>query len=267
MDISPLGNRAAFQAEAHLVAERLDLRSLNGWERLAPDPLTLALPQGGIAVLFRYGVVVFFAAQAEAKHALLASLQPVMQQPCARPESETLPIRIDAQQPEGMDGNTLLLASTELPRLQLLADVLAKSVVLALYESQIADSFDRIEPVATGLSSRRFPRRHISPLLQHIGGTLLTEQRMVGRVAMSDKPDLLWERADLERLYLRLRDEFEIRDRHLELERKLELISRTAQTVLDYIHNRRSLRVEWYIVLLIMVEIALTLYDMFVRSA
>jgi len=87
----------------------------------------------------------------------------------------------------------------------------------------------------------------------------------VGRVEVAEKPDLLWERPELERLYLRLQDEFEIKERHAALERKLELISRTAHTVLELLQNRRNLRVEWYIVILIVFEIILSLYEMFFR--
>jgi uncharacterized Rmd1/YagE family protein len=35
--------------------------------------------------------------------------------------------------------------------------------------------------------------------------------------------------------------------------------------VLNLLQNRRSLRVEWYIIILIVFEILLTLYAMFVR--
>jgi uncharacterized Rmd1/YagE family protein len=44
----------------------------------------------------------------------------------------------------------------------------------------------------------------------------------------------------------------------LALERKLDLVSHTAQTVLEVLQNRRSLRLEWYVVLLILVEIFLS---------
>jgi uncharacterized Rmd1/YagE family protein len=42
------------------------------------------------------------------------------------------------------------------------------------------------------------------------------------------------------------------------------LLSRTIETVLDLLNQRRSLRVEWYIVILIVIEIGLTLYEMFI---
>jgi hypothetical protein len=41
-----------------------------------------------------------------------------------------------------------------------------------------------------------------------------------------------------------LEDEFELEDRGAILARKLELISRTAGTVLDLLQKRRSVRVE-----------------------
>jgi uncharacterized Rmd1/YagE family protein len=41
------------------------------------------------------------------------------------------------------------------------------------------------------------------------------------------------------------------------------VISRTGETLLELIQSRHSLRVEWYIVALIIVEIALTLFQTF----
>lgn len=86
---------------------------------------------------------------------------------------------------------------------------------------------------------------------------------MVGLVEIEDKPEQLWDWPNLERLYLRLEDEYEIRERHRVLERKLALISRTAQTVLDLMQHQSAVRVEWYIVILIVVEILLNIYELF----
>ena len=50
------------------------------------------------------------------------------------------------------------------------------------------------------------------------------------------------------------------------LHRKLEVIGQTVETVLDLLQSRRSLRVEWYIVILIVAEIVLSLYALFWRG-
>jgi len=74
---------------------------------------------------------------------------------------------------------------------------------------------------------------------------LLIQHRTVGRAEVGDKPDILWERTDLERLFQRLDAEYELGERRQALQLKLELIGDTAQTLLDLLQNRRSLRVEW----------------------
>jgi uncharacterized Rmd1/YagE family protein len=43
------------------------------------------------------------------------------------------------------------------------------------------------------------------------------------------------------------------------------LIARTVETEMDILQNQRTLRMEWYVVILIAVEILLSAYDIFVR--
>jgi uncharacterized Rmd1/YagE family protein len=144
--------------------------------------------------------------------------------------------------------------------------VLAKSVVLAQYEATLAHVFDAVEPFAHGLRQRggAAPKGH--DLLRYIGDTLLMQHKMVGRVEVGEKPDVLWDDPGLTRLFARLEDEYEIQERRLALERKLDLITRTVETLVDLLQNKRSLRVEWYIVILILIEIGLTLYQLFVAG-
>jgi uncharacterized Rmd1/YagE family protein len=89
------------------------------------------------------------------------------------------------------------------------------------------------------------------------------QTQTVGRVEVTEKPEITWDRPDLDRLYERLSLEYELRDRDRALTRKLEFISDTAQIYLDLLDAQKSLRLEWYIVILILVEIVLIVYDIF----
>ena len=149
-------------------------------------------------------------------------------------------------------------------RLQIVADVLGKSALLSLYERSVANDFDRIEPLAAELD-RSGRIRSNSKTLMNVKLMLLVEQRMVGRAGIDEKPETLWDHTGLEGLFARLEDEFEITDRHSGLERKLNMISQTAHTVLELLSSKHALRVEWYIVMLIILEILLTLYQLFFR--
>ena len=186
--------------------------------------------------------------------------------PYEQPETEEVRISINKQDPEGEIGETVILKDASMERLETVAAVLSKSVALAQYESDVAMTFDRIEPFAVQLEQSGQGGRNMRLLLRHVGRALLDEMKMVARAEVTDRPELIWDHPDLEQLYLRLEDEFELQERAAILDRKLELISRTVETVLELLQKRRSVRVEWYIVILIVMELALTLYQLFVRT-
>ncbi|MGY4498382.1 putative Rmd1/YagE family protein [Bradyrhizobium sp. GM24.11] len=114
-----------------------------------------------------------------------------------------------------------------------------------------------IEPFARELAEHGRTPRSRKGILELIGNALLVQQRVAGRVAIAEKPDALWEKPELERLYARLKDEYELKERLEMLERKLSVISGTANALTDIIDTRRSLRLEWVIVVLIVMEVAI----------
>ncbi|HVT28342.1 MAG TPA: RMD1 family protein [Lacipirellulaceae bacterium] len=255
-----------FLAHAVYVGEQINLRSLVQSQRIfAQQPATIGIEGGGITVLYRYGAAVFFDVTEDAKQRFLRQLFPLVSQIYERPETEEVRITVNPQAREGVEGGAVVVKDASTERLQVVAAALAKSVALAQYERDIAGTFDRIEPFAVQLERSGRPGRYMRPMLRHIGQALLNEQKMVARVEVIDRPEILWDRPDLEQLYLRLEDEFELRERMTILDHKLELISRTVGTTLDLLQKRRSSRLEWYIVALFLVEIALSVYDIFVR--
>jgi len=274
-DPSPVRTPKEFRAQAMLVGTGIDLAALGSMERTGGAPLVVELigpltgaslpgSGGGVAVLFRYGAVVFFDAAPAGIADYLRQIAPQIRQPFppAERETEGLDVRVEAGREaarESIEGNTLVLAEVTLEKLQLVADIMAKSVSLAHYEKNIERQFERIEPFAVNLDHWGRGSRAGRELLQHLGGALLAEHRVVAGARVDDSPELLWDHPELERLWARLRDEFEIRERAAALHGKLALISRTAETALDLMQHRRSLRVEWAIVGLIVFEIVLTL--------
>ncbi len=258
---SALGAPATSIVRAILLGERIDTRGLEDPEPLATAPLALRCEPSGIAVLFRYGVVALFEVSPSEERRFIDRLMPRVIEPYDPPEIDELrvAIRADAEEQMGVDG-TLTLRDLSVERAQLVADALAKSLVLAHYETRIAAVFDRIEPLAASLRRRGRPGAQGRFLLRHIGNVLSVQHKMVGRVETGEKPEVLWDHPALERLYIRLADEYELRERERALERKLEVISRTVETLLDLVTQNRNLRVEWYIVGLIVIEVVLSIY-------
>jgi uncharacterized Rmd1/YagE family protein len=179
-------------------------------------------------------------------------------------EEETATIaRADDKEDQVPAGGPIQVKEVSSERLLVVADVLAKSVVLAQGEREVAKVFEVIEPFARELAQHGRTRRDRTGMLKLIGNALLVQHRLSGRVAITEKPDALWDRPDLERLYARLEDEYELRERVDALNQKLAVIAETANTLADIIDTRRSLRLELIVVLLIAFEIVITFYQIF----
>jgi uncharacterized Rmd1/YagE family protein len=127
----------------------------------------------------------------------------------------------------------------------------------------VAKVFDTIEPFVRELATSGKFFRNRRGILKLIGEALLVQHHVSGRVAIAEKPDALWDRPDLERLYARLEDEYELKQRVDALNRKLSVVAETADTLADIIDTRRSLRLEIIVVLLIAFEIVITFYQIY----
>jgi uncharacterized Rmd1/YagE family protein len=260
----PFRDQKTIRARAWCLGERIDVHALERGDTLALSPVTVRAGERGCAMLFRYGAIVLFELDPAEEVSFLRTLAPLVTGGFDTPESESADIEIAPEHAERVSASgAVLLREASLERLQVVAHILAKSAVLSHYEERIAGVFERIEPLAEGLRRGARGRARSRDLLRQIGDVLLTQTRTVGRVEVSEKPEITWDRPELDRLYERLVVEYELRERDHSLERRLALIAGSAQSMLEIVQNRRSLRVEWYIVILIAVEIVLIVYDLF----
>lgn len=257
----PKGTRVT--ARALLLGDRIDTQGLERGDVLSTSPLAFRVADG-FAALFRYGVVVLVGLSPLEEDEAIRSLRPRIAGEFARHEEEPAIIEISADRDDQVPpGGPIHVKALSPERLQIIADVLAKSVALARDEREVTAVFQRIEPLARELAEEgRTPAGRRS-ILKHIGNALLVQQRVSGSVAVEEKPDVLWDRPDLERLYARLEDEYELKERASALSRKLTVISETAKALTDLIDTQRSLRLELAIVMLIVFEIVITFYQMF----
>ncbi len=210
----------------------------------------------------RFGAVVTCGLSEKEENAYLRSIEARVEDPFDDPEREEVDVITGRGAPDGLaeDGSVLLAEATP-KRLQVVGLVLAKSALLAHYEARVEPVFERVEEFAKHLRAGKIPARR-AELLNEIGNVLLIRIRTLGRAEVSEKPELTWEEPDLDTLYERLEADYELRDRDLALARKLDVIASASEQYLELLHNRSSLRVEWYIVILILVEIVISLYEM-----
>jgi uncharacterized Rmd1/YagE family protein len=259
----PLITATEFTAAVAIVAERIDIKALAHLPMVAQSPLMVRLPGAGVAAIFRYGAVAFFAEEAGDREWLMASIGPASSGKGDALAEEKATVIVDAETHEGPVGNAIHIHAADRDRLQLLAEVMSKAAMLSFQERRSAGEFDRIEPLAQDLADDgRFSVRS-QELMRAVGNMLLSEHRLTSRAEVMDKPELLWSNSHLEGLHARLEGDYEIIDRAKALERKLATLVRTAETLLETVRYKSSHRVEWYIVVLIVMELVVSLYGHF----
>src|SRR5262249_49497296 len=164
-------------------------------------------------------------------------------------------------------GGPICVRDLSPPPLIVIADALAKNVALARDEHEVRKVFEVIEPFAAELARSGRSTSNRRQMLRTIGQALLVHQRMSGRIEVEEKPDVLWDNPQVERLYARLADEYELKERAAALARKLRVIEETTHALTDLIDTERSIRLEATIVALIVVEVLIAFYELFVRLA
>lgn len=253
-------------ARALLLGERLDTVGLERSDVISAAPLAFRVGEGGYAVLYRYGVAVLIGLTPVAEDEVVRGLQPRVAAPFPAMESESATIEINAARDEQvLPGGPIAVRELDPPRLLVIADVLAKNVALARDEREVSKVFDTIEPFATELARTGRPPTNRRSMLRTIGQALLAHHRISGRVEVEEKPDVLWDNPQLERLYARLAEEYELKERTGALTRKLRVIDETTHALTDLIDTQRSIRLEAAIVALIVVELLVAFYNLFWR--
>jgi uncharacterized Rmd1/YagE family protein len=253
------------KVRALYVGERIETAGLERTDVLSTVPLAFRRGNGFVA-LFRYGVAVSGDISPVDEDEVLRQLDGRIIKPVSQRDEETALIEV-APNKDDRNPTIGMISVKELSaeHMLLIADAIATTVILARDEKNVAAVFNQMEPLARELAEHgRTPGGRRS-LLKHIGNALLVQQRVSGLVAVAEKPDVLWERPDLERFYGRLEDEYELKERADVLTRKLAVISDTARALADIIDTERSLRLELIIVALIALEIIISFYQMFVR--
>lgn len=250
-----------------LLGERLDTAGLERSDVIAATPLAFRVGEGGFAVLFRYGVAVLVGLTPLAEDEVLRTLRPRIHMPFDKVEAESAVIEIaPGAEDQVLPGGPISVRDLAPARLLVIADVLAKNVALGRDEREVSRVFEVIEPFAAELArSGRSPKNR-REMLRTIGQALLVHHRMSGRVEVEEKPDVLWDNPQLERLFARLADEYELKERASGVTRKLRVIDETARALTDLIDTERSIRLEATIVLLIVVEVLVTFYELFFRA-
>ncbi len=252
-------------ARALLLGDRIDAAGLERSDMISASPLAFHVGANGFVALYRFGVAVMIGLSPLEEDDVLKQVKLRVSGPHEHIDDESAVLEISPDFDDKIPpGGAIAMKDLSEQRLLVVADALAKTVSLGRDEREVNAVFDIIEPFAANLARIGRPPWKRRSMLKLIGQTLLVQHRVSGRVAVEEKPDVLWDRPDLERLYARLEDEYELKERAETLSHKLDMIVETARILTDILDADRATRLEATIVVLIVAEILLSLVQIFV---
>jgi len=260
-NVSP--SATSVTARALQLGERLDLKGLDRTDVFSLTPLGFRTASGGSAVLFRSGAAVFIGLNPVEEEEIVRGLGARIITPLGEREIESVELNFNSEEDSVAANGAVLLKADDPARLLVIAEVLAGAVSLSLDERRVGSAFVRVATVAEELKAGRLSTGSQREILGEIGEALSIQSRLAGRIGLDEKPDVLWEHPELERLWMKLAEEFDLKSRANAIAQKLAVIRDSADTLSGLLATRTSHRLEWYIIALIALEIVLGLYDRF----
>ncbi len=242
----------------------LDVAGLGQLEVLTRSPLVLRMESGGIAALFHYGTVVFIGASATEQESLLRRIESHIED--RLDVAAVVVSEIELGTSTKVTGDRITINGGSLSSLVAIADALAKNVALAFEEEEVRKLLLALEPFTGDLAdSGRLPlnRRR---MLRTVGQVFRTHRRLLERVEVEERPDLPPEQGEPGHLWERLAETYHLKKRAKSVSNKLDVIEVMTSALAELINAQRENRVELLIVLLIAIEIAMWIYDSFIRG-
>lgn len=140
---------------------------------------------------------------------------------------------------------------------ELISTVLAKSVALEKTEEQLGIIEDKLEHMIDRLEKGKL-RIGNKELARTTAKILRHDYNTLAYIMILDKPDITWTSSNANEFYDRMLEFFELSDRHKILKSKTETLYNIIDGFSTISHSIRGLFVEWIVVILIVIEIALT---------
>ncbi len=265
--ITPPGaaSEQRLSARALRLGRRLRLAGVEGEfprsETIASSPLILRLAGGGLAALLPFGTVVFIGVSQGEEETFLQQLGDRVESRLDAPVVIASEILVATG--ERISGDVIAVRDLSPPRLVAIVDALAKNVALSFEEEEVRKLIEVLEPFASDLaSSGRLPWKR-RQMLRTVGHSLLIHHRLLERVEVEERPELLPGDGDIGRLHERLAEAFHFKKRAKALSRRLDAIEVMMAALTELIDAQRGIRLETMIVLLIIFEISVYLYELF----
>ncbi|MEP5365226.1 MAG: RMD1 family protein [Reichenbachiella sp.] len=216
--------------------------------------LFLNLGDGKYGRIFNYGVMVFYGCGQEDISKLFMELAIVEDVKALENYSDDFGIKLsDGDYKIDFNYITLPEINEEVIRIAMLN--LGQSLALKYYDAVSQDLLSSIREFTGELETKGKLKISQKNILKFVGKALNTQNRIAENLYIFDAPAVTWENEYLEQVNLSLSKHFELSSRYRSIDSTFNIIKDNLSAYLDLYHHKESSKLEWIIIILILVEV------------
>ncbi len=212
----------------------------------------------GSAVVFAYGVVVYWNVELDARRELERLLLEHSHHPVESPPEDTFSYA-SGYEADRFKYDHIELREGEPEVLLALSHAMAQSIKLAVFENHAVETINETRHLPESLASKGKITLRPKSMTMVRGQLFLTRSNIILHYDLLDTPEFFWEYPEYQGTYSMAANYLEIQPRTDVLSKKLETIHELLEMLADEQKHRHSSTLEWIIIWLIAAEILMTL--------
>jgi uncharacterized Rmd1/YagE family protein len=219
---------------------------------IASNPLVLEPEQGSWIYVERFGAVVFWNCSEALVQTFLKDLQEL---PGAGPRvgstHDSLSVHVGSEE-ETVGFSAVWLKELSLDKLKIVSLALAQSVALDYFENSVSSAMSKFHPVVRTMREEGQLRLKHSEVLSLVGFAMEIRSVILENLTLFDDPPESWESESL--------DQFDLEERINAINQKLAYLKDAGSILMEVLTNRKSVRLEWIVIVLIAIEVVFFLW-------
>jgi uncharacterized Rmd1/YagE family protein len=248
------------KVEAFQIAEEIDLKKFRA------DYTTLPLISNSSELLYQhgeneffyllsYGEVAFAGIEDLEASTLLKFIRTYAKDHVKEDYREDVAVNIKPESGVIFDYTSITVPELSPNGLRLIMLNISQSVALDYYEALSDEILKNTKKMTRQLEQTGRLRGSQKELLQFIGKTLSIKNSIIDDLYIFDAPDSVWENELLGRIDDAIKRTLDLRMRYRDIDYKLKIVHENLTVFTDLMQNRESTRLEWIVIILIMIEV------------
>ncbi|QRM88275.1 RMD1 family protein [Lacinutrix sp. WUR7] len=243
----------------HIKASKQQLQ----WQLLFQDSdeLYYKSSENKFIYIFQYGMVSFFNMNASEIEVALEEIKPFCTTYFSEKLSEDIQIEVQENALK-VEFNKVILPELNDEMIRLVMLNASQSVALDRYADITEELLIETHEHTKYLENKGKLDISGNTLKRFIGRVLNIKNRISENLYIFDSPDSTWENEQLNKLNQELKVSFDLKDRYRLIHDRIEIIKENLELFKDIMDHKESSRLEWIIIILIVIEVV----DMFIAK-